>query len=116
MLENVFDALREPGSDEAFDVLLAQHFDAFVSSLFASPTAGAQFAPLHYYFVKAMDGMYAHLTAGAALPPSQVVRPTRRSLAAYSSANVPALLPLPSLTPAPGDRITFEYKVLSIPE
>ena len=60
--------------------------------------------------------MYAHLTAGAALPPSQVVRPTPRGLAAYSSANVPALLPLRSLTPAPGDRITFEYKVLSIPE
>jgi hydroxybutyrate-dimer hydrolase len=98
------------------EVTTGQHFDAFISSLFASPTAGAQFAPLHYYFVKAMDNMYAHLTAGAALPPSQVVRPTPRGLVPYSSANVPVLLPLPSLAPAAGDRITFEHKVLSIPE
>jgi hydroxybutyrate-dimer hydrolase len=97
-------------------VTTGQHFDAFISSLFASPTDGAQFVPLHYYFVKAMDSMYAHLTAGAALPPSQVVRPTPRGLAAYSPANVPALLPLPSLTPAAGDRITFGNGVLSIPE
>jgi hydroxybutyrate-dimer hydrolase len=98
------------------EVTTGQHFDAFISSLFASPTDGAQFVPLHYYFVKAMDSMYAHLTAGAALPPSQVVRPTPRGLAAYSPANVPALLPLPSLTPAAGDRITFGNGVLSIPE
>ena len=67
------------------EVTTGQHFDAFISSSFASPTSGAQFAPLHYYFVKAMDSMYAHLTAGAALPPSQVVRPTPHGLAAYSS-------------------------------
>ena len=75
-----------------------------------------QFAPLHYYFVQAMDNMYAHLTSGAPLLPSQVVRPTPRGLAAYDAANVPALLPPPSLTPAAGDRIFFANGVLSIPE
>jgi hydroxybutyrate-dimer hydrolase len=97
------------------EVTPGQHFDAFISTLFVGPN-GAQFAPLHYYFVKAMDDMYAHLTTGAALPPSQVVRPTPRGMAAYLPANVPTLLPLPSLAPAAGDRITFKDRVLSIPE
>lgn len=97
------------------EVTTGQHFDAFISTLFVG-AAGAQFAPLHYYFVKAMDEMYAHLTSGAPLPPSQVVRPTPRGTAPYAPANVPALLPLPSLSPAAGDRITFGGGVLRIPE
>jgi len=97
------------------EVSTGQHFDTFISSLFLGLT-GAQFAPLHYYFVNAMDSMYAHLTAGAALPPSQVVRPTPRGLAPYTSANVPDLLPLPALMPAPSDRIVFGDGVLAIPE
>ena len=97
------------------EVTTGQHFDTFISSLFVGPT-GVQFVPLHYYFVKAMDSMYAHLTTGAALPPSQVVRPTPRGTTPYSNANVPALLPLPSVAPAAGDRITFKDRVLSIPE
>ena len=97
------------------EVTTGQHFDAFISSLFLGPT-GAQFAPLHYYFVLAMDNMYAHLTSGASLPPSQVVRPTPRGAVAYTPANVPTLLPPPSLTPAAGDRIRFSGGVLTIPE
>jgi hydroxybutyrate-dimer hydrolase len=98
------------------EVTPGQHFDAFMSSFFRAPTTGVQFAPLHYYYVKAMDSMYAHLTIGAPLPPSQVVRPTPRGFVEYTPANVPALLPLPSLTPAAGDRITFSGGVLTIPE
>ena len=72
--------------------------------------------PLHYYFVKAMDSMYAHLTTGSPLPPSQVVRPEPRGLNPYTDANVPGLLPLPSLSPAASDRIVFGNGVLAIPE
>lgn len=97
------------------EVSTGQHFDAFNSSLFVGPT-GVQFVPLHYYFVLAMDSMHAHLTAGAALPPSQVVRPTPRGFVAYTPANVPVLLPAPSLAPAAADRITFSGGVLTIPE
>jgi hydroxybutyrate-dimer hydrolase len=97
------------------EVTPGQHFDAFISSLFLGPT-GAQFAPLHYYFVVAMDSMYAHLTQGTALPPSQVVRPTPRGLQPYTAANVPVLLPAPSLAPQTGNRITFENGQLIIPE
>jgi hydroxybutyrate-dimer hydrolase len=95
------------------EVNTGQHFDAFISSLFLGAT-GAQFVPLHYYFIKAMDSMYQHLTNGGALPPSQVVRATPRGFAPYT--NPPVGLPLPSLTPAAGDRITFSGGVLTIPE
>jgi hydroxybutyrate-dimer hydrolase len=97
------------------EVTTGQHFDTFISSLFVGP-GGAQFAPLHYYFVQAMDSMYAHLTTGASLPPSQVVRPTPRGALPYTAANVPTLLPPASLTPADSDRITFANGVLTIPE
>jgi hydroxybutyrate-dimer hydrolase len=97
------------------EVSSGQHFDAFISSLFVGPT-GVQFAPLHYYFVQAMDTMYAHLTAGGPLPPSQVVRPTPRGLQLYTPANVPALLPPMRQSPPAADRISFDDGVLSIPE
>jgi hydroxybutyrate-dimer hydrolase len=93
------------------EVTTGQHFDAFISLFF-----GGQFAPLHFYFVLAMDSMYAHLTSEEPLPPSQVVRPTPRGGEVYTAANVPALLPPPVLAPAAGDRITFADGVLSIPE
>ena len=98
------------------EVTIGQHFDTFISGLFANPTTGAQFAPLHYYYLRAMDSMYAHLTSGGALPPSQVVRPTARGTTPYSALNVPILLPLPALAPAAGDQIHFKDRVLSIPE
>jgi hydroxybutyrate-dimer hydrolase len=97
------------------EVTTGQHFDAFISSLFFGP-AGVQFAPLHYYFVQAMDNMYAHLTSGAALLPSQVVRPTPRGVQPYSAANVPVLLPPASAAPAAADRIVFDHGQLLIPE
>ena len=97
------------------EVTTGQHFDAFISSFFVGPT-GAQFAPLHYYFLHALDSMYAHLTEGKALPPSQVVRPTPRGAVPYTPANVPLLLPPAKLAPAAGDRINFEDGVLAIPE
>ncbi|HEX2198131.1 MAG TPA: 3-hydroxybutyrate oligomer hydrolase family protein [Burkholderiales bacterium] len=97
------------------EVTTGQHFDAFVSSLFFGPT-GVQFAPLHYYFVQAMDNMYAHLTAGAPLLASQVVRPTPRGLQPYTAENVPTLLPPAKVVPAAGDRIRFDHQQLLIPE
>jgi hydroxybutyrate-dimer hydrolase len=97
------------------EVTPGQHFDAFITSFFQGP-GGVQFAPLHFYFVKAMDSMHAHLTGEAPLPPSQVVRPTPRGKQAYTADNVRKLLPAPSLAPEPGDRITFDAGVLFIPQ
>jgi hydroxybutyrate-dimer hydrolase len=60
--------------------------------------------------------MYAHLTSGAPLLPSQVVRPTPRGVQPYTAANVPLLLPPASAAPAPGDRIRFDHGQLLIPQ
>jgi hydroxybutyrate-dimer hydrolase len=97
------------------EVTTGQHFDAFVSLLFFGPT-GVQFAPLHYYFVQAMDNMYAHLTTGEPLLASQVVRPTPRGALPYTPENVPDLLPPAKAVPDDGDRIRFDHRQLFIPE
>ena len=75
-----------------------------------------RFVPLHAYFVRAMDAMYAHLKSGAALPPSQVVRATPRgglpgAAPAITAANVPAI----GAAPAAADRIGFAGTSLSVP-
>lgn len=94
------------------EVTNAQHFDAFL------PQAGfdTRFVPLHVYFNRSMDAMYAHLTAGAALPPSQVVRTTPRggtpgAAPAITPVNVPAFVG----APAAGDAITFSGTTLQVP-
>jgi hydroxybutyrate-dimer hydrolase len=85
------------------EVTNAQHFDAFL------PFAGydTRYVPLHLYFNRAMDAMWAHLKNGAALPPSQVVRTTPRggtpgAAPAITAANVPAI----AASPAAGALIT----------
>ena len=74
------------------EVTNAQHFDAFLPF----PGYNERFVPLHVYFNRALDAMYAHLTTGAALPPSQVVRTTPRG------TTVPPTTPptVPAITPA----------------
>jgi hydroxybutyrate-dimer hydrolase len=98
------------------EVLNGQHFDTFI------PLGGFdnRFIPLHVYFNQAMDLMYAHLTAGAALPPSQVVRTTQRGgtpsftipAPALSAANIPPI----SASPAAADQIGFSGTSLAVPQ
>lgn len=94
------------------EVTNAQHFDGFLG-LGGFDT---RFVPLHVYFVRALDAMYANLKNGTALPPSQVVRTTPRGgvpLAAplITLANVPAI----SAAPVPGDQIGFAGTSLAVP-
>jgi hydroxybutyrate-dimer hydrolase len=94
------------------EVSNAQHFDTFLS-LGGFDT---RFVPLHPYFNQAMDAMYAHLKAGTALPPSQVVRTTPRGGAplaapALTAANVPPF----SATPAVANQIGFNGTALAVP-
>ncbi len=98
------------------EVTNAQHFDAFIDNA-ALPGYDSMFVPLHYYFIQAMDRMYAHLTTGAALPPSQVVRTTPRGgtpgqAPQITTANVPSI----AQTPATADLITFSNNTVVIPE
>jgi hydroxybutyrate-dimer hydrolase len=64
------------------------------------------FAPLHYYFTQALDLMYDHLTKGAPLPGSQVIRTN------------PPTMKLPEISKSPGERerICFEDGCVNIPE
>ncbi|MBG6079595.1 hydroxybutyrate-dimer hydrolase [Rubrivivax gelatinosus] len=98
------------------EVTNAQHFDSFIS-LGAFLGYDARFIPLHVYFNRAMDAMWAHLTQGAALPPSQVVHTVPRggspgAAPALTSANVPAI----QAAPAEGARIVFGDGTLVVPK
>jgi hydroxybutyrate-dimer hydrolase len=102
------------------EVTNAQHFDAFLPG---GPVFGGfekRFVPLHAYFIRAMDWMYDHLTAGRKLPPSQVVRATPRCAPPYDCATAPDIaatnVPPISPDPAPGDRITMSRHTLYIPD
>ncbi len=95
------------------EVTNGQHFDSFL------PFAGydIRYVPLHLYFIRAMDAMWATLKNNAALPPSQVVRTTPRggtpgAANALAAANVPAI----AASPATADRIVIEGNTLRVPE
>jgi hydroxybutyrate-dimer hydrolase len=92
------------------EVTNAQHFDAFLGF----PGYADRFIPLHVYLIRALNSMYAHLTNGAPLPPSQVVRGIPRGPGAppITVANVPDF----SANPPEGDRIKFDHRTLYIPD
>lgn len=94
------------------EVTNAQHFDAFLG--FGG--FDTRYIPLHAYFNRAMDAMYAHLKNGTALPPSQVVRTTPRggtpgAAPAITSVHVPAI----AANPVAGDVISFTGNTIAIP-
>jgi hydroxybutyrate-dimer hydrolase len=97
------------------EVTNAQHLDA----LNGIDDFGALYIPLHHYFVQVLNLMYAHLTADAPLPSSQVVRTVPRGKTA--DGEVPPVTVeknLPPILPDPPDsaRIRFENGVVFIPE
>ena len=99
-----------------YEVTHAQHFDAFIDNA-ALPGYDSRLVPLHVYFNRAVDIMYAHLKSGAALPDSQVIHTTPRggtagSAPALSGANVPPI----AGTPAAGNVITYGNGTVNVPE
>lgn len=94
------------------EVTNAQHFDGFLG--FSG--FDTRYIPLHVYFNRAMDAMYAHLKNGTALPPSQVVRTTvRGGTPGAAPAITPAHVPTISAAPAAGDQIGFSGTSLTVP-
>ncbi len=98
------------------EVTNAQHFDTFIDNALL-PGYDSMFIPLHYYFNKAMDAMYAQLTNNVPLPPAQVVRTIPRggtpgSAPLITTANVPPI----SASPAAANQITFSGTTLTIPD
>ncbi len=99
-----------------YEVTNAQHFDAFIDN---GLLAGydTNLVPLHVYFNRSMDIMYAHLKNGTALPDSQVIRTTPRggtagSAPALTAGNIPPI----AATPAAGDVISYTGGTVSIPQ
>lgn len=98
------------------EVTNAQHFDSFIA-LGALLGYDSRYIPLHVYFNRAMDAMYAHLRQGSPLPASQVVRTVPRGsvggvVPALASSHLPALL----TTPAAGDAIVMDGHTLVVPD
>ncbi len=93
-----------------YEVLNAHHLDL----LNGFPGVSNRYIPLHYYYQKALDLVWANLKDGQALPPSQVVRTTPRGAGSppLSEANMPDI----SASPVAGDQIVFADNQLRIPE
>lgn len=86
------------------EVTNAQHFDSFLG--FGG--YDTRFIPLHVYFNRALDAMWAHLTVGTPLPPSQVVRTTPRGGAPGAAPEITAAnLPPIASSVAPTESIAF---------
>ncbi len=99
------------------EVTNAQHFDAFIGLPTVLPGYDSRFVPLHVYLNRALDAMYAHLSSGAALPPSQVVRTVPRggtpgAAPALTVVNLPAI----SAMPAAADRIAVGSGSVLVPD
>ena len=98
------------GRASYIEVTNAQHFDAFLGF----PGYPERYVPLHYYLVQSLNAMYAHLSSGTPLPPSQVVRTTPRGAGApaITLLNVPAM----AQAPADADRIVYTKGTLYVPD
>ncbi|MBQ0935417.1 D-(-)-3-hydroxybutyrate oligomer hydrolase [Ideonella paludis] len=103
----------QPSQASYVEVTNAQHFDSFISF---GPLLGydTRYVPLHVYFNRALDAVWARLTEGTPLPPSQVVRTTPRasSVTPLGAANVPAI----ASSPAVADQIVLTGTTLRIPD
>ena len=94
------------------EVMNAQHFDTFV------PFSGfdTRYVPLHLYYVRAMDAMYAHLKTGTALPPSQVVRTTPRGGTPGAAPAITAgAVPPIAAAPLVANQIGFTGTSIAVP-
>lgn len=99
-----------------YEVTNAQHFDTFIDNALLAGY-DSRLVPLHVYFNRALDLMYAHLKTGAPLPPSQLIRSTPRgglpgTAPALTGGNVPPI----AANPAAADVISYSNGTVSVPE
>lgn len=89
-----------------YEIKNAQHLDS-LNQLYAS--VGMNYVPIDYYFKQALDLMYAHLTNGSSLPPSQVVQTVPPSGDLKGSDLV-------AISTLPDGIISYSNNTLTIPE
>lgn len=94
-----------------YEILNGQHFDAFLGV----PGFDTRFIPVHYYYLQALNLMWAHLKNGAALPPSQVVRAIPRG-GAPGAAPALSVANLPPIVVNPGSNaIVVKHGTVAVP-
>jgi len=101
-----------------YEITNGNHFDTFIPNAASGGVQGydALLVPVHYYFMNAMDLMWAKLRNGTALPASQVVRTTPRggtpgAAPPIATNNVPKI----SASPAAGDTISISGGTINVP-
>lgn len=102
-----------------YEVQNGNHFDAFLPNAAGGGVQGydALLVPVHYYFVNAMDLVWAKLRNNVPLPPSQVVRAIPRggspgSAPPITTANVPKI----AASPAAANTITLGGGTIGVPD
>lgn len=101
-----------------YEIEHGQHFDAFLADAANGGVHGYEnlFVPMHRYFVQGMDLLWVTLTAGAPLPPSQVVRTVPRGgtttpAPAISASCVPPI----AAEPDAANAITASFGSIAVP-
>jgi hydroxybutyrate-dimer hydrolase len=110
------DSASDAAKVRYIEVTNAQHFDTFLAfgALLGYDTKAV---PLHPYLNQALNAVWNHLTTGAALPVSQVVRTsTRTGASGAATALTASHVPPIQASPAAGDTIKLSAGVLQIPD
>src|SRR5262249_8872896 len=92
----------------------AQHFDGLIDVIAGYSN---RYVPLHLYLIRALDAVFNNLTAGVALPPSQVVRTVPRGgdLNVPAPTIIPTSVPGVATVPAAADRIVVNGNTVDVP-
>jgi hypothetical protein len=113
VISRAYDGRAEHGRSALsyVEITHAHHSDS------TAPGYDNRYVPLGFYLRQALDLMWARLTEGRPLPPSQVVRTVPRGgepghAPALTRADVPPL----SASPAPGDRIRVRSGAVQVPD
>ncbi|MFV9503088.1 MAG: 3-hydroxybutyrate oligomer hydrolase family protein [Oscillochloridaceae bacterium umkhey_bin13] len=96
-----------------YEIENAQHFDSF--NAFAG--FNTRYVPIHHYANIALDLVYAHLTEGSPLPPSQVIPATPRApgeVAGTAAPITPANVPDPVAEPEAAQQISYANGLVRI--
>ena len=95
------------------EITHAHHFDAFNGL----PGYDRMFVPIHLYFLRSLDAMWAHLKQGTPLPDSQVIHTRQRTMEAGVLQPLNEThVPMWQTKPGPDKAIRWQDGLLYIPQ